>query len=313
MHRRLITGGLAAAAALAAAVPAQATPVPLTFDHVVIDTPATPYMEAVSPTTQPLKVTADVDPATGAFTVQPADFDFPEYSFSAPVPGKIDITLPAAATGTVDFTNGKLSLVGTFDTKISIEGIGDCTKALNLAMNTETTKPIQGSPFPAGATGPVTGNGAFGAGWDTLPAGTGAGCSVIDPVVQGAGGIWISRGIDPKPYLIPPGGGKSAKLALSAKKPKSVKAGKKAMVKAIVSNSGDGDAAGVEVCLTAPKPLTPKRKCKTVGALAAGASKNLTFKVNTKKHEKGKYALKLKATGSGLTAAAAKTTLKVTK
>src|SRR4051812_9064650 len=113
MHRMLITTGIAASMAIAAAVPANAAIVPLQFDHAALYTPATPDMQPVSPSTPPLKINADVNQTTGDYTVQPADWDFPEYAFSSPIPGRVDITLPTPATGRVDFATGKLSLSGT--------------------------------------------------------------------------------------------------------------------------------------------------------------------------------------------------------
>ena len=82
-HTTFLGGAVATAAALGAATPALAVPTPLAFDHVVIDTPGTPGMQPVSDSTPPLKVTVDLDPATGAFTIQPADFDLPEYAFTS--------------------------------------------------------------------------------------------------------------------------------------------------------------------------------------------------------------------------------------
>jgi hypothetical protein len=312
MHRMLITTGIAASMAIAAAVPANAAIVPLQFDHAALYTPATPDMQPVSPSTPPLKINADVNQTTGDYTVQPADWDFPEYAFSSPIPGRVDITLPTPATGRVDFATGKLSLSGTFDLQIFAEGVGTCTKTVPLTLTTETTKPVAGVPFPAGADGFATGNGAFGTGWDTLPAGTGDGCPTIDEATKGEGGFWISRGIAPQGSTPPPPAGAPA-LALKLKKPKAVKSGKSASVKATVSNTGTAAGAGVKVCLKAPKPLKLKSKCKTVGALDTGASQTVSFSVKTKKGKKGTYSLKGTASGTDGTSATAKTKLKVSK
>jgi hypothetical protein len=310
LHRKLIATAIAAGAALVAAAPAGAVPVALTYDHVVLDTPATPNAEVVSASTQPLKVNADVDLATGNFTVQPADFDFPEYSFSTPVNGTIDIFLHDPASGTINFTTGQVKFTGTFDAKITVTGIGDCTKTVGpIDLTTETQKPLPGTPFPPGPTGAATGNGAFGAGWDTLAPGTGPGCGIIDSFTTGEGGIWVSRGIDPKTYTNPA----APKLGLKAKKPKGVKAGRKRVVKATVSNSGSGDATKVKVCMRTEKGLNPRKRCRKVGTLAAGKSKTVKIKLKSHKRKTGRFTLNWKATGSGIKAARASTKLRVHK
>jgi hypothetical protein len=303
VHRKLFATAIATGVALVAAAPASATPVALNFDHVVLDTEATPNGEVVSPSTQPLKVNADVDPATGDFTVQPADFDFPEYPFNAGgVQGTIDIFLHDPASGHANFATGRLSFTGKFDAKITVNGLGDCTKTVGpITLTTETKKPLPGQPFPPGPNGPVTGDGAFGVGWDHLDPGTGAGCGIIDQFTSGEGGIWVSRGISPG----------TPKLALTVRKPKGVRSGRKAIVKARVSNTGKGDAKAVRVCLRAPKPLAPRKRCRGVGELAAGKSRTVRFKVRTRKDRPGKYTLHLKASGEGTNAARATTTLRV--
>jgi hypothetical protein len=308
LPRKLIATAIASAAALVAAAPASATIVPLTYDHVVLDTPATPNGEVVSSSTPPLKVNADVNLATGDFTVQPPDFDFPEYSFSTPVNGTIDIFLHEPATGKVNFGTGQLAFTGIFDAKITVTGVGDCTKTVGpITLTTETQEPLPGTPFPPGASGPVSGPGAFGAGWETLNPGTGPGCGIIDSFTTGKGGIWISRGIDPKTYTAPG----APELSLSAKKPKAVKAGRKRIVRAVVSNTGEGDATKVKVCLRTQKGLSPRNRCRNVGTLAAGKSKTVKIKVKSHKGKTGRFNLKWKATAAGIKAARDATKLRV--
>jgi hypothetical protein len=308
LPRKLIAAAATAAAALVAAAPAGAAPVALDFDHVVLDTQATPNAEVVSPSTDPLKVNADVDLATGDFTVQPADFDFPEYSFSTPVQGTIDIFLHEPASGHADFATGKLAFTGTFDAKVTVNGIGDCTKTVGpTTLTTETTNPLPGQPFPPGPTGPASGNGAFGVGWDSLDPGTGPGCGLIDSFTSGEGGIWISRGIDPSTY----GNSGAAKLALALRKPQAIEAGRKATVRARVRNTGDDAARSVKVCLRAPKPLSPRRHCRGIGRLGAGKAKRVAFKVKSKRRRPGTFTLRGKATGKGIKAARDTTRLRV--
>lgn len=303
MHRKLILGAAVACASLVMAAPAGAVPFQLTFDHMVMDTPATPNVQVVSPKGQPLTIVADVNPSTGQFTVQPSDWHFPVYTMSQPVPGTVDIELKSPASGQWDPTSGTLIFNADFLAKITVQGYGDCTKDTGpLSLSTSTTVPLAGVKFPATTTGVVTGNGAFGAGWSSLAAGTGTACSVVDPAVQGKGGLWISRGISP----VPPS------VSLKASAPKSVKAGSKATIKVKVSVSGADDKNPIRVCLAAPKGLSPKSSCTTIkSGLAEGKSKTVSFKVKTSKKKTGKFTLKVKASGTGVKTVTKKVTLKV--
>jgi len=307
VHRKLILGATIACAFLAAAAPAGATIVPLTFDHMVLDTPATPKMQVVTPKTQPLTVNADVNFTNGTFTVQPSDWHFPVYTMTQPVPGTVDIELKGPASGAFDPSTGNLTFNADFLATINVQGYGECTKDTGpLTLSTTTTEPIAGHPFPATATGAQSGDGAFGAGWTSLAPGTGPACAtLVDPAVQGKGGIWISRGISP----VPP------KLSMKVTTPKKVKAGSKATVKVTVSESGADQTSPIKVCLADPKPLSPRMSCTTLKTgLAEGKSKTITFKVKTAKKKAGKYTLKATATidnSTGVAVLQKKATLKV--
>jgi hypothetical protein len=302
LHRKLAIGGATVAAFLAFAVPAAmadtTVPVTLSFNNVVLDTPATPDAQVVSPTTQPLTATADVDTTTGAFTIQPSAFSVPTYNFTSPVTGSASLALNGPATGTVDFATGAVTMNADILATISITGDGSCTIDTGaLTLSTATTEPLAGEDFPAGTTGVASGNGAFGAGWSSLPAGTGPACTLVDAAVDnGSGGIWIAR-VTP------------AKLAATVTKPKSVKVGKTASVDVALANTGGADTASVKVCLAAKSPLSPTSKCVTVAKPAAGSKHKLVFKINTKKAKAGTYKLTLTATGLKTQT----TTLKVTK
>jgi hypothetical protein len=308
LHRKLLVAGVVAVASLGIAAPAFAqTMVPLTFNHLVLDTPVTGNAQIVSPTTQPLTVDADVDLTTGAFTVQPSGLTVPSYSFTSPVNGSITLALNGPATGTVDFATGALTLNADFTADITLTGAGNCVKDTGpLSLSTAATKPIPGQAFPAGATGATTGDGAFGASWTTLAPGTGSACAVVDSAVDGPGGIWVSRGINP------PGTAAAApKLAISSSKVSSVKSGGSATVTVVVANSGGADSKAVKVCVASPKPLSPKSSCKTISSFGASAKKTETFKVKTKKGKTGSYKLALSVSGSGVTTVNKKLTLKV--
>lgn len=314
MHRRTLIGAVAACACVAAALPAaasaQTVAVPLSFNHLVLDTQATGDAQVVTPSTQPATATAELDPSTNAFTVSPSDFSAPTYTFTSPASGSITLSLADTASGQLTSKTGGLTLTGKFQAVIDVPSLGgECTIVTpQLTLSTSTTKPLDGQDFPAGTgsfpkndAGYETGAGAFGAGWSTLPAGTGPSCSTIDAFIDGPGGIWVSRNISPIP----------ANLTLTAKAPKSVKAGKKAPVIVEVSNTGGNPATGVKVCVKAPKPLKAP-KCQSISTLAPGASKTLTFKVSTDKKKHGTYTLKVTASGKG-TAAKKSVKLKVTK
>ncbi|HTU30464.1 MAG TPA: hypothetical protein VMF07_13860 [Solirubrobacteraceae bacterium] len=296
MHRKLIVAAAVLAVSLtaAASASAQTTPVPLSFNHFVLDTPATPYAQVVSPSTQPLTITADVDMSTGQFTVQPSDFSAPTDHFTQPLPGSVTIALASPATGQVDPTTGAVTLDADFTATVTLNGDGSCVKTTGpLTLSTAATTPLPGTAFPAGTTGVVTGTGAFGAGWSTLAPGTGTACGLVDPATAGKGGIWISRNISPATALA----SITPKLSVKAPKRSTVKRGKVAKVKVTLANTGASDTKSVKVCLAAKKPLSPTRSCKTVKKPAKGSKHTMTFKVKTKKAKVRSYKLKLTATG----------------
>ena len=293
MNRKFIIAGIVAGACLGAAGPAGATTVPLQFNHVVLDTPATPNAQIVTPSTQPLTVNADVNLSTGQFTVQPSDFTMPAYNFTSPAPGSATISLKNPASGQV-FPDGSLTLNADLLATINIQGYGSCTKDTGpITLSTSTTQPLQGVKFaPAGPTAVATGTGAFGYGWSTLAPGTGPACSLIDGATAGKGGFWVSRNISP----VPPA------LALSTSKLKENKPGTTTAMKVTVKVKNNNDANPVKVCLVAAKGLSPKSKCQTISSLTMGKNTTLTFKVKSAKTDKkGKYALKLTASGKGVT------------
>ncbi len=309
MHRKLTVAVALVVTPLAFAAPAlaQTAPSTLSFDHVVLDTPGTGDAQVVSPTTAPLTVTANLDPTTGDFTVDPSGFSAPTYTFTSPTPGSATIALASTASGTVDFSTGAVTLTGDFLATINLGSYGSCTIDTGPeTLSTATTKPLAGVAFPAGATGLASGDGAFGVGWSTLPASTdGTACPLVNSVADGPGGIWISRGISP---IATPTPGKAPKLALTVAKPAGVKVGKTATIKVTLANKGGADTKSVKVCVTDKKPLSPTSTCMTVKDPAAGSKHTLSVKLKTTKATAGSYKVTAKATGL-----AAKTvTLKLT-
>ncbi len=311
MHRTLAAVAIASAATtLAFAAPALAdtTPIPLSFDNLVLDTPATGDAAVVSPSTAPLAVTANVDTTTGDFTIDPSAFSAPTYAFSQPVSGTLSLALASTASGNVNFATGAVTMTGDFLSTITIPSLGGACMidTGSLTLSTATTAPLPGKAFPAGATGVATGDGAFGAGWSSLNPGTGPACATVDSFVDnGAGGIWVSRGISPTAATA----GTTPKISAKVTKPTAVKAGASATVKVTLANTGAADTKSVKVCLVAKSPLVAS-KCQTITKPGAGVKKNLVFKVKTTKTTKvGNHQLSVTATG----AKAQTLTLKVTK
>lgn len=111
-----------------------------------------------------------------------------------------------------------------------------------------------------------------------------------------------------------PGEGSAKFGALKAKpKSKKVKRGKAVVITTKVKNVGDAAASGVKVCVKAPKKLVKVKKCVTRGNLPAGATATMKFKVKVKPKARKKANVKLtfKATGKGLAAKTARTTIRV--
>ena len=282
----------AAATALGVPATAQAVDVPVSFNYAVLDTPATPNALVVDPSGPPITATASVAD-DGSFTVDPANFDFPKYEFSTPVPGSIDVILNSPASGQVNFATGQVTLTADFEAQVSVTGLGDCNLDTGaLTMSTENQEPYPGVRFPAGPAGLLTGPGAITVSWPSLPPGTGPGCTLINAFVGGPGGFWISKDVPPpQDYAVP------ALSVTSKPATKTVKSGRTATFKAIVRNRGDVDATNVKVCATAPKPLKPRKACRKIGTLAAGAKVTKSFAFKTPKLKKSKaYKIVFRAT-----------------
>lgn len=302
MRRLAIPAALLAL--LLAAPAAKAVDVGVTFDYAVLDTPATPDATVVSPDGEPIKATAAVNETTGAFTIEPAAFDFPQYSFSDPIPGTIDVFLNSQATGLLDFATGQVTMAADFRAEV-VTQLGTCNVNTGpITMSTENSEPLPGQRFPAGASGVVTGPGALSVSWQSLSVGSEPGCSLIGQFVNGPGGFWISKGIAPpkeQPQY------EVAALGVSVKpKKKTVKKNKKAKFKVTVSNPGDTTASDVELCAKVGKG---KRRCIDVGDIAAGARRTSKVTARAKKTSKVVF----KATGDGVKAGKAKAKVVIKK
>ncbi len=293
---------ISAVTSLAVAAPALAdtvTPTPLSFDNLVLDTPATGDAAVVSPSTGPLAVTADLDSTTGDFTIDPSTFSAPTFTFTEPVSGSLSLALASSASGNENFATGAVTLTGDFLATITIPSLGGaCTiDTGTLNLSTATTAPLDGVAFPAGPTGLASGDGALGAGWSSLAPGTGPACPTIDSFADnGAGGIWVSRGVSPTASTSDAGPA-APKVSATAAKPAAVERGAHANVKVTVTNAGGADSKSVKVCLAAKAPLVAS-KCQTVTDPGARVTKHLAFSVKVPATAKvGKHQLVLTATG----------------
>jgi uncharacterized repeat protein (TIGR01451 family) len=291
------------------AAAAQPAPVTLTFDHAVLSTPATPDTVLVAPAT-PVTMTAEYDTSTGDFTVAPASFSLPPSTFTSPVPGSIQIVLGSPASGHFDASTGQLTMTADYVADITVTGVGSCTIDSGMeTYSTELSTVYRGTRFPATPNGLLTGPGAIGGGWSTLPAGTGSACSLIDSAVDGPGGFWFSKGIAPPTSMA------SATLSLSSAPAKvTVAAGKSVIFTVKVKNTGGTAASNVMVCVAAPKPLSVHGpKCRSLGSLGAGSSMNAKFTLKTSHTAHGRYTIRFTATGKGVPLAKHASSVKINR
>lgn len=298
-----------AAAALLAPAAAGASDVALTFDNAVLDTPSTPDQVVVEPSGAPITATAVVDDATGDFTIDPAAFDFPKYTFSDPTPGEIDVILNAPATGKIDLATGQVTMNADFEAQITLQAFGNCNIDTGvLTLSTEASEPLPGRRFPPGVAGFASGPGAVAVSWATLPPGMGPGCQLIDSFVQGPGGFWISDGVDPFPAAPP---NTRAKLKVMVKPgARTVGPGQKAKFEVTVRNPGNTPARDVEVC--AKIVGRDGTVCDPLAALGAGKSKRRTYAFRLPGRKRG-YKLAVSATGDGVKSGKATANLTVKK
>ncbi len=292
---KLAAAGVVSLAVVATAAAAP-TPMTLEFDHVVLSTPATPDTVLTSPST-PVTMIAQYDSSTGSFTVAPATLVFPSSTFTSPVPGKIRIVLGQPATGQFNAATGQLTMTIDFVADITVTGVGSCTIDPGAhEYSTGNAVVYPGSPFPSTANGLFTGPGAISGGWTSVPAGVGDACGLIGSAVDGPGGFWLSMGLAPPAAKLP------AKLSLSAAPAlRIVGPGQSVSFTASVRNTGGTAASNVSLCIAAPKALhVHGPKCKSVTALAAGASLTAKFSLKTPKGARGHYRVGFTATGRDL-------------
>jgi hypothetical protein len=206
IRRGLVALGATALAAFAvsalsaSAAQAQTEEVTFTFDEVVGNLGSLTGGELVTPSDPPATMTGEIDTATGDFTVQPADFFFPEKTFMDVQPG-IDATVTFSTsdpiTGNLDQATGVASWDLSLDAHIVLSGAiaADCNIS-DAPLALETTGTLPGTPArDAAPFAPPSGEGAAVELWDSLPGAVGTPqpiCDIVSSTIGGAGGVWMS-------------------------------------------------------------------------------------------------------------------------
>jgi hypothetical protein len=300
MRKLCILAAALASLAVTDSAAAQTVSVPLSFNHAVLTAGSFKDVALISPSTQPITATAEFDTSTGAFTISPADLSFPAYSFTTPVPGTLQVSLNGPASGQFNPATGALTMTADYIASINLTGIGTCMADTgSQTYSTSNSNVYPGVAFPATATGPATGPGAFTGGWSTIQT-SGSACTLVSGDIAGPGGLWISKNVSPPA------------LSISARSKASGTVGKTATISVTVSDTGNVAATDVSVCTAAPSSVhVTGKKCTKIASLTGGAKK--TIKVKLKGAKAGKFTVKFTASASGLTNVQRKVALKLKK
>jgi CARDB len=190
----------AVSALSASAAQAQTEDVTFTFDEVVGNLGSLTGGELVTPSDPPATMSGEIDTATGDFTVQPADFFFPEKTFMDVQPGihaTVTFSTDTPITGNLDQATGASSWDLSLDAHIVLSGAiaADCNIS-NAPLTLETSGTLPGTPArDAAPFAPPSGEGAAVELWDDLPAAVGTPqpiCDIVSTTVGGPGGVWMS-------------------------------------------------------------------------------------------------------------------------
>lgn len=329
---RSLLGALLATLALllVAAVPARAADFNLAIDNAVLDLGSIGGVKAIDSTSQPPDPPATLTGTlkNGQVKVPRAKFVFPTKTTEVTngLEATVDLSANKDITGRFDAATGELTLA--FDLKATVQALDQtCViDPIRASLSTRYGKPYLGVPFSDGIDGP----GALSGHWDDLPAPTGGMvCQIVGQVITGPGGIWMAHGLaeprkcedDPShpgcdesnPCANEPCPGEDGqpKLSLSVSpKSKKVKAGRSAVLKVKIKNSGDGPASGAKVCAKVPRKKAQTRKCFKV---SVPAHKSLTrkFRIKVKKKARGSLKATFKLTAPGSPARTAKAKIKI--
>jgi len=126
----------------------------------------------------------------------------------------------------------------------------------------------------------------------------------LDNLDLGPSSLTLTRSVDENPEPEPPVTTPELKLSVSPKQRK-LKSGKKTSVAVKVSNSGDGAASGVTVCLSPSGPVSVQgKRCRTVGKMMAGETRTRNFSLKAKKLQNrqqhtARVGVQVKASNSG--------------
>jgi NPCBM-associated, NEW3 domain of alpha-galactosidase len=267
-------------------------PFHLELNHGELKLGTQPVLEFLSDA-EPATFDGLIDPATGEFTVPVDGVVLPPAQVTTPVAATISTEVLEPVTGTFDETTGELEMSMLVDSITTVPALGaTCTfHDFQWSFSTATTTPFEGAPFADG----LDGAGAMVTAWDDLPPvdPNAEPCLTVRTLGMGPGGFLLGRELGPPP---------APELALSVKpNSRTVKQGKGATFTTTVRNTGDANATGVRVCMTAPrKAVKPAKKCANVGMLAAGELEKTRFVVRAKRNAKPRsYTLRFRATGTG--------------
>ena len=221
------------------------------------------------------------------YTVTPASHDFGEARIGSGSTVPQTFTVTSTGAGLVPFNGASLS--GPNSDSFSITA-NDCPAMIGFRESCQIKAafdPESGTAGPRSATLAI---------------------DAFSSVSPGAASIALAGTATVEPS--PPG---SPKLMLKLTSAKTVKRGKTLVLKATVTNTGDAVATSIQLKTIAPGKFVKKPNTVKVSSLAAGQSITRSLKVKVKKSAKRgkKLAVKVTASGNGVSAQPAKRTVKI--
>jgi hypothetical protein len=233
------------------------------------------------------------DPVTSAFTVDRRVWLFPFPNATPPPPGVLeveDMELNAdIAGGNFNIGTGQMTFTASLTAQLQLDG-NECQVTINQAsFSTDGTAPFAGMRFPPNTP---SGNGAVVASFNNLPNGDGPGCSVVNPLLRGAGGIWLSHGIAPPPILY-----------LSVKpQTRRIRAGRTARFTVTAQNAGGAVIGNARVCARMSRFLGRflNNRCQPLGNIAVDEAATATYRIGTFPGRRRQRTVTFTATANGV-------------